>query len=299
MRKLVVSLFTATCLLLPSTAFMATVGFVPSTGVWFSTSTFDANQSIKVYTVVVNNDYASLDGVVGFYDNDKLIGSANFKSLTKESAQQISINWVPSQGDHTVQARFMSATTVDTQGKKSDITLTGINNVSGMPLTVGSAAISPVAQVNDTAKVVGAVAVNIVQEGKKLLMSPQVASVVSGVVTNEQTVAADDLFAKNHDLLNKAQGVATSITTTAGKITDAYNQTKSVIEQGQMYYEVGKEKLVAAQPYFEKAKEWWLVLTENNDPKRVALVACVLLFLWILTKLFRRRQRRREYDDFE
>src|SRR6266403_819509 len=100
MRKILVTVFAASCLLLPSTAFMATVGFVPSTGVWFSTSTFDPNQSIKVYTVVVNNDYASLDGTVGFYDNDKLIGSTSFKSLAKESAQQLSINWVPSQGDH-------------------------------------------------------------------------------------------------------------------------------------------------------------------------------------------------------
>ncbi len=286
---------------IPSVSSAANVGFVPSTGVWFSTTTFDENQSIKVYTVVVNNDFPSLDGTVGFYDNDSLIGSADFKALAKESAKQLSISWVPNQGAHTVQARFVRADAVDAQGKKTDVTLTAINNVSGMPLSVGSATISPAVQTNDATKpslVVGAVAVNVAQDGKKLSMAPQTV-VAPSVVPNESNAPADDVFAKNHDLLNKAQGVATSITTTAGKISDAYNQTKSVIEQGQVYYEAGKEKIIAAEPYFTKAKEWWLVLTENNDPKRIALVGCVIIFLWILTKLFRRRQRRREYDDFE
>lgn len=269
---------------LPATAFMANVGFVPSTGVWFSTTTFNPKEVVRVYTVVINNDYQTLDGTVGFYDNDQLVDSVDFKALTKESAQQLRIFWQPIEGAHIVQARFIRINTLDVSGQKNDIALNSISNVSGLPLVVGFAA------------------VNVASSGGKLVMAPQVLG--EKIKVNEQIgetrqtspTTSDDQFSKNHDLFDKAQGMATTITTTAGKISDAYNQTKSIIEQGQAYYEVGKEKIAAAQPYFVKAKKWWFYITDNNNPKHLVIGLGVVVFLWVLTKLFRRRRR---YDDFE
>ena len=57
------------------------VGFVPSSGVWFSQDVFYENETVKLYTVVVNNTYKSLSGIIGFYDNDQLIVETVFSNI--------------------------------------------------------------------------------------------------------------------------------------------------------------------------------------------------------------------------
>ena len=97
-------------------ALAAPVGFVPSAGVWFSQDVFFADDEVKVLTVVVNNSYQKLDGIVGFSDNKTLLGSTAV-SVDFEQAKQVSLLWKATQGDHEITVAFLSAQAVDLQGK--------------------------------------------------------------------------------------------------------------------------------------------------------------------------------------
>jgi hypothetical protein len=299
--------------LFPNAVSAATVGFVPSTGLWFSTTTFSASQPITLYTVVINNDYPLLDGVVGFYDNETLITTTPFTSLTKEQAVQLKAVWQPSSGEHAVQARLESLLARTLSGATSTVPLEQTVRSTGSPLTLGAKTATPVTVDQVAAAgsagsgaianvVLGSVALEVVDDGAKKKLSPQVLGekIVAMLTASPQNTSTTDessfqeVLDKNRQLLNRAEDVASTITTTAGRITSAYNQTKSAIAQGEAWYYKFKEYTAVAAPYFEGMKRGWLVITDNNEPKRVAAAVLSIVVLYLILKWVFRRDR---YND--
>ncbi len=295
--------------LFPLPALTAGAGFVPSTGIWFSTSTFVPHQAVRVYSVVINTDYYLLDGTVGFYDNNELIDSIDFKGLPKESAKEIKVFWEPTEGEHTIGAKFIKAVVTDEKGVRQELNSQDINSFTGAPLVVGggsqivpsvaldSATVSsPV--VSSAAVAVGGAQVVVKKEGANLVLVGRSATpspdAPPQTITNI-AASADQLFQKNRDIIAKAGTVANTITTTAGKIEKVYGEARSVVERGQSYYTRGQMYWNTVAPYAQKAKQVWLVVSNNNEPKRIVIIAVVVLVLWFLVK--RSWRRRRYYYD--
>lgn len=134
----------AICWPVPLAAQAATVGFVPDTGLWFSKTEFTPGEVIRVYTVVVNNEYYAVEGTVGFYDNDKPIASVELKNMLKDSARQLKVFWEPTEGAHRLSAHFIQAFALDEKGNSRAISLTDINSQVGSPLRYVSGGIDPV-----------------------------------------------------------------------------------------------------------------------------------------------------------
>lgn len=80
----------------------------------FSKSKFFAGDTVKLYSVIVNNEYDKLTGQVGFYDNNQLVASGSIGDLGFEQAKQVSFVWTATPGFHTISATILSASvTVD------------------------------------------------------------------------------------------------------------------------------------------------------------------------------------------
>ncbi len=310
MRSILVAL---ALFLFPSAVSAATVGFVPSTGLWFSTTTFSASQPITLYTVVINNDFPLLDGVVGFYDNETLITTTPFVGLVKEQALQLKALWQPGSGEHAVQARLERLIARTASGATSTVPLEQTVRSTGSPLALGAKTATPVtvdqvAAVGSAGSgsisnvVLGSVALEVVEEGAKKKLSPQVLGekIVAMLTTSPQNTSSTDesmfqeVLDKNRQILNRAEDVASTITTTAGKISSAYNQTKSVIAEGEAWYHKLRQYVDKAAPYFEGMKRGWLVITDNNEPKRVVAAVLSVFVLYLILKWVFRRDR---YND--
>lgn len=319
MKKFFFALLLSAYCLLPSAGLAANVGFVPSTGLWFSRDSFFPKETIRIYTVVVNNEYASMDGVVVFYDNSDIIDTVEIKGLPKEGAKLMRVFWEPTEGEHAVSARFIKAVAVDEKGARQDIDLATINSVAGAPLSVSTGQVMPVVS-NDAQKVTdqlaavgGAVntgsskttALSEVQlvvkrEGDKLaLTAPEKTATASSATppverggdekpSLEGGGGSADPFAKNREILQKAENVAGTITSTAGKIESAYDKTKSAVEKGKEAYAEGQRQLLKIQPYLKKFEPYWNKLSNNNEPKRVAIIVVVMLVgIWMIKRAIR------------
>lgn len=128
LRMLSVLVAVALVIAQPVYAAQTGLGFVTSSGIWFSKTVFFEGETVRVMTVVVNNTYANLTGTLGFFDGESSIAEVSF-SLGFEEARQISANWSPRVGQHTVTARFLTLV-----GKKDDGTTVALN-----PSSVGTA----------------------------------------------------------------------------------------------------------------------------------------------------------------
>lgn len=127
-RKIVVVVAAVLLMSQPVLAAQQSLGFVTSSGIWFSKTVFFEGDTVRVMTVVVNNTYATLTGTLGFFDNTTPIAEVAF-SLGFEEARQISANWSPRSGQRNVHARFLSLV-----GKKDDGTTVQLN-----PSSIGGA----------------------------------------------------------------------------------------------------------------------------------------------------------------
>lgn len=119
----------ASVFLFYSVALAASVGFVSSTGIFFSKEKFFAGEQVKVYSVVVNNTYTRLTAVVAFLDNGTEFGRAT-ADVALEQAQQINVSWVPTQANHTVVAKFISAVGYDSSGSAKTLNENEINTIA-------------------------------------------------------------------------------------------------------------------------------------------------------------------------
>lgn len=310
-KKLIVTVLLSAYCLVPSAIWAANVGFVPSTGLWFSRTEFSPGETIRVYTVIINNDYHSLDGAVAFYDNGQVIDTVAVQGLTKESAKQIRVFWEPAEGQHAVTARFTKAVAVDAQGKKQEVDIGTINSVAGAPLAVGGEKLYSVQQTptapsdstgaaSTTPVAIGEVQLVVKKQGEKLVIAPAPVVKVGTQSPPGEAGAAEDLLSKNREALAKAEQLAGTITTTAGKINSAYDKTKSAVEEGKGYYEKGRERWGKTVPYIKRAEPFWNTISNNNEPKRVAIIVGSIIVLWLVMKwMFRRRRKRRLREEFE
>jgi hypothetical protein len=87
------------------TPVFATFSFV-SQGVWFSDNDAFAGDIVKIYTVVVNNDFAFFSADVEFLNNGSLIGTTRVVDLPLEGAKQVWIEYTLPSGEGSFTARL-------------------------------------------------------------------------------------------------------------------------------------------------------------------------------------------------
>lgn len=87
------------------------VGFVSSKGIWFSKNTFFSGDSLKMYTVIVNNEYDVVNADVGFFDNNVLISQVSIV-VPFESARQAISSWIVPYGEHIITAKLLKVQVV-------------------------------------------------------------------------------------------------------------------------------------------------------------------------------------------
>lgn len=307
-------------LLFPVVASAAAAGFVPSTGIWFSRTAFSPNETVRVYTAIFNNEYKDFSGTVVFYDNNAVIDSVLVKNLAREQAEQVRVFWQPTEGRHTISARFSSAQATDDQGRTLTISIDAINSQAGLPLTISPGAeVAPSTVESGTEKgLIGSTIVSVEKkDGAFAIVAPEQRAVLGEKVSPSDndpvalaTVSAPeptsplsetDLFAKNRAALEAARSAVATVTTTANSINQAYTATKDVVEQGkkvfdqgQKFYEKMKAVWVKTQPYLDMAKPWWNKLSNNNEPKRLAIIFGVVVVVYLS---WRWNSRRRSYYD--
>ena len=310
---IVILLFGACCLL-PS-AGLAAVGFAPSTGIWFSATTIIPNQSIWIFSVIINNEYYSLNGVVGFYDdNNELIDSVAVIGLRKEQAMQIKVLWTPEVGEHALSARFIKALAVDANGKEQLLAIDSLNSVAGVPLNVGGTMVGnttvsigqpgattstqPASSATIAPDVTGQTMVSVKKQGESIVITP---SIRTSSEQNSNTMATgtigtvEDLFAKNREALDKARSIAETVTSTAAKISAVYERSKAAIDQGQEYYTKGQRFIAPIKAAAQKVKPAWDKIFNHNNPKRLAIIGGgVVVAAWLVRKS---RRRGRQYFD--
>lgn len=272
-------------LVVPVVALAAQVGFVPSNGVWFSRTDVKPGEMIWAYTVVVNNNYHALNGTVVFYDNDQVIDTVVVEQLKKDEVRQLRAFWEPSVGEHRISVQFTKAEAVDEVGKKTVVTVAQSDN----------AATLVVQQKNDQLLLVPeAVA------GEKLAVTtsspPKTVSTTAVVATSSSAATTSfDIMAEGTALINKAQNFAGTLTSTAHKVEQTYTEVKQWIATGGSWYEQFMKQVQKFEPFMGAAYEAWLVVTNNNEPLRLGVIAVILVLAWWLVR--RMYRRKRFYDD--
>lgn len=119
----------AAAALLPLTAHSAAIGFVSSSGVWFSNEPPFSGVATKTYTVVLNNEYRVLTATIAFVEDGKEFARTTV-SVPQEEARQISVIWSPTYGKHTIAAKFISATAVDASGATKQLSQSEIDSLA-------------------------------------------------------------------------------------------------------------------------------------------------------------------------
>lgn len=298
-------------LFFPIAAAAATVGFVPSTGVWFSPTTFSPGETVTVNTVVVNDDYQSLSGQVIFSDNGQVIGTATIQALGQGKAEELNVLWQPSAGQHAVSARLSGMSAINEAGQTEAIDLSAINSQSGQPLVVAQGGtVAPTTPASDSAVATvsttppGATVVSVTSQSGELTITPAPVPVAPAPSNAATQVAAplDSLFAKNRAALDKAAGAVNTITTTAAKINTAYTTAQKVIAQGQSVYNqtrsiINKTEIWFSRfdPVWQQVKQLWNLITDNNEPRRTAIVVGIIVLIILVLWWRMSRGRNQEY----
>lgn len=94
----------------------ATTGFVGSQGVWISDTDVFAGDTVKVFTVVVNNEAHRLAADAVFYQNNNRIGRASISGLSFEQAKQVSLPIMLVEGQNIFSVRLENIVATDEAG---------------------------------------------------------------------------------------------------------------------------------------------------------------------------------------
>jgi len=97
------------------------VGFVPG-NIWYSKDPFEEGDKIKIYTFIFNPDSRELSGTVIFFDKTVLLGKKDF-TLPAKTANDISIDWTVTAGDHAIFAKIENAKFLISKGKYEEVSL--------------------------------------------------------------------------------------------------------------------------------------------------------------------------------
>lgn len=106
------ALIVASCTIVASFAFSfthyahaeASAGFI-DTAIWFSNEPDTVDETVTISTLINNQDAKAIYGVVGFYDNNKLIGS-KASTIDARASKVVAISWKVTAGSHSLVAKF-------------------------------------------------------------------------------------------------------------------------------------------------------------------------------------------------
>lgn len=246
-------------------------GFVPNTPIWYAPAAFAPGDVIRVYTVVVNNDYARLSGTVAFYANSVEVNRVSFADLRREEAEELKVYWQPEPGDYMLRAAFLSAVVVDDAGVTRILDPNDLNTASASFYGGIGQVVATGAQTQVTIR----------RQGDGLEIKP---------ATNADSVM--DTLVAGKDRLDLAMSFVTS---GAATLADVYNKTKTAIDIGQEYYAKGEDLWDRAVPHLDPLGAAWVRATDNNNPKRLAGIAVGAAILFVAVKIIRRQ---RTFDDY-
>lgn len=94
-------------------------GFV-SGNIWYSKDPFEEGDKIKIYTFIFNPDKRELSGSVVFFNKTVLLGKKDF-TISGNRAQDVSIDWTVTAGDHTIFGKIENAKYLISKGKYEEI----------------------------------------------------------------------------------------------------------------------------------------------------------------------------------
>ena len=97
------------------------IGFV-SGNIWYSQDPFEEGDKIKIYTFIFNPDNRELFGTVIFFDKTILLGKKDF-TIPAKTANDISIDWTVTVGDHIIFAKIENAKFLVSKGKYEEVYL--------------------------------------------------------------------------------------------------------------------------------------------------------------------------------
>ncbi len=121
-------IFLFSLLLLSPVTVGAAFDFVVDQAVTISNPTPVEGQTVKLYTVVVNNDFPVFSGNVDFFNNGQKIGTAEVKKLSLEEARQVSISFVVPAGTLTVTTQLSGVTVTKKDGGTQTLTDAEVKN---------------------------------------------------------------------------------------------------------------------------------------------------------------------------
>lgn len=102
--------------------------FLVNQSLWISKTNAFAGDKVKIYTVVVNNDFTSLSAEVVFFADGVHIGSDFISKLAFEQAEQVSIDYALKEGDQVLEARLINIQATDSGGQSATFSQEQIKN---------------------------------------------------------------------------------------------------------------------------------------------------------------------------
>lgn len=95
--------------------------------------------------------------------------------------------------------------------------------------------------------------------------------------------------------LDSIQNAVQTASNTIAQVNDVYVKAKSAAEKIHYYYQIIKDIVGRAEdflakldPYLEPLKPWWIKISNNNDPKRIAIiVGAVVVAYWLIKRAIR------------
>lgn len=270
-------------LFFPIVSRAATVGFLPSTPLWYSPEKFAPGEIIRLYTVVINNDYPSLSGVVAFYANDEEIGRVSIVNLKQDKAEGLKVYWQPTSGDYTLSAKFVSANAVDEHGATIQLNTNEINTAQ-TAFNVGKNNLSTTTVSQNSEDMQGvATSIAIKKQGDEFVILPKTSTEENSVI---------DSIANTKE---KLDSVLHFVTSSANTIAGTVEKTKSAVETGQKYYAKGEALWQKITPYLSPIKRVVALATNNYDRHRILYIIGGTVILIFALKIIRRQ---RTFDDY-
>ena len=102
--------------------------FIKNDSIWLSNANAFAGDEVKIYTVVVNNDFPFVSSDIQFFNNGSLIGTAVIDNLSFESAEQVWIAHTLLKGENVFTIRLANFVAKNADGSVvplSDANTTG------------------------------------------------------------------------------------------------------------------------------------------------------------------------------
>jgi len=127
MKKLTILLFFVASCFLGAAVSAANIGFVTN-NIWLSNMHPLAGQSVKIHSIIVNDDSRTMGGQIIFLDNDEAISNAvDFVLDANGSSKVISTNWLAVQGNHRFKAQITGAYFFNPDGTQQPFNGEGIS----------------------------------------------------------------------------------------------------------------------------------------------------------------------------